>query len=176
MTSMSEVAFLDCEFTSLESPLLLSMGMVTLSGRQFYCEYDLQCEHGSQLVRRAGDFVHSTVLPMFTVVAGAAVATPEQFALRLLSWIEELPAPVHVGYDYGVDFGLLEDVLLKAGVWERVNRSLVPMHLGYLWGAYDCEEAAQKVWADMEMRSGLRRHHALSDAMALRAAYLAMHG
>lgn len=40
------IVFLDTEFTDLHHPALLSIGLVTLDGREFYAELDLTTDAG----------------------------------------------------------------------------------------------------------------------------------
>jgi len=52
--------FLDCEFTSLEDPKLLSIALVADDGRELYVELS-----GELHLKRASTFVIDTVAPQF---------------------------------------------------------------------------------------------------------------
>lgn len=51
------IVFLDTEFTDLLHPALLSIGLVTLDGREFYAEFDLTTDAGKARVMASSDFV-----------------------------------------------------------------------------------------------------------------------
>ena len=53
------LVFLDTEFTNLLCPQLLSVGMVTLDGREFYAEIDLNTDCGKHRVKASSDFVRN---------------------------------------------------------------------------------------------------------------------
>src|SRR5438552_19022095 len=55
-TRMS-TCFLDCEFTDLLHPELLSTGLVELAGDELYVELDLDTEVGRQRVKASSDIV-----------------------------------------------------------------------------------------------------------------------
>jgi diamine N-acetyltransferase len=142
--------FVDSEFTNLSDPRLISVGAVATDATSFYCELnDWPREHCS-------DFVESTVLPLLD---GDAVPHP-MAAEAFTQWIGEKirRAPTTIVSDSGFDRWALADLLgredLPAGTqWQRV-----PI-------AY---EALDEVAVSL----GLRRHHALDDARALRHAIL----
>ncbi len=49
--------FLDTEFTGLLNPELLSLGLVTLDGREFYAELDLTTDTGKARIKASSAFV-----------------------------------------------------------------------------------------------------------------------
>ena len=51
------LVFLDTEFTDLLNPELLSLGLATLDGREFYAELDLTTDSGKARVKASSDFV-----------------------------------------------------------------------------------------------------------------------
>jgi hypothetical protein len=62
--------FLDTEFTYLLHPELLSLGLVTLDGREHYGEIDLTTKTGQARVKASSDFVrYSGVLDMWGTCA-----------------------------------------------------------------------------------------------------------
>ncbi len=142
--------FVDSEFTSLAEPRLISVGAVAGDAAAFYCELnDWPAEHCSE-------FVRESVLPL---LEGGAVPHPEA-ADAFARWIAERAAasPVTIVSDSGFDRWALADLFgredLPAGArWQRVP--------------VDAERLD-----DSARALGLRRHHALDDARALRHALL----
>lgn len=66
------ITFIDTEFTYLMNPELLSLGLVTMDGRELYVELDLYTDIGKARVKSSGDFVRDGVLDMWGLVPGAA--------------------------------------------------------------------------------------------------------
>ena len=163
--------FIDCEFTSIETPQLLSIGLVAEDGRELYVELA-----GESHLMRASTFVLDTVVPQFGL-RPRAVATKEELGQLVGAWLLDFRhSSIDVAYDYHTDFDLLAQVLQGAGLWERLKDVLRPTHIGYLIGQMEVEAAMQRSWADSFARLGIDRHHALADARALRCGFLAMHG
>jgi len=52
---------------------------------------------------------------------------------------------------------------------------LEPVHVGYLLAEPDGVGAALISWVNSKASRGIQRHHALADAIALRARFLAVH-
>jgi len=64
------ICILDTEFTDLNAPRLLSIGMTSKTGAEFYSEIDLGLEEG-QLRRTAStDFVQDVVLSQWGMIDG----------------------------------------------------------------------------------------------------------
>ena len=80
------LVFLDTEFTRLTRPDLISMGLVTEDGREFYAErtdyFETHCS----------DFVRETVKPLLGRVPGAACSQAE-LTDRVREWFRHLPEP-----------------------------------------------------------------------------------
>jgi hypothetical protein len=172
-----ELCFLDTEFTDLLQPELLSLGLVTLGGREHYVELDLSSECGRARKKRACDFVrHDGVLDMWGRVPGAA-STQWEMGRRTGDWLLQLASeggsPIEVAYDADVDFELMVHVIRDAGLWERVREIVWPVNVDRLTGTIVGELAAEDSYRDTGRRR-LARHHALADAHALRRAYLAV--
>lgn len=171
------IVFLDTEFTDLLRPELLSMGLVSLDGREHYVELNLSSEVGIARRRAASNFVlFEGVLDQWDKVANAALTEWEMGRRTgewLLSMSEEARARVEVAFDYPVDFELLALSVRNAGLWERVRESVLPVNIGALSGSPNGEIAAEECFRALRKR-GLCRHHALADALALRAAYQAV--
>jgi hypothetical protein len=174
---MTMLIFIDTEFTDLLDPQLLSLAMVTLDGHEFYAELDLDSDLGRERVKLASEFVrHCDVLEQWGAVPGAACAGLE-LGMRSGNWLIEQArkagGPVEVAFDYSVDWELLIDALQECGPWEQAGRLVRPVNIAALVATIEGELAAEARLADMRKR-GLRRHHALADAQALRAAYEAV--
>lgn len=138
--------FVDTEFTDLDDPRLISIGAVATDTTAFYCEIsDWPQERGSE-------FVRAHVLPLLDGDAVPQVVAADAFA----RWLGERArrAPTIIVSDSGFDRWALAELFggetLPYGVqWQRVA---VP------YETLDAQVAAL----------GLRRHHALDDARALR--------
>jgi len=173
------IVFLDTEFTDLIHPELLSLGLVTLDGREHYVELDLSTEVRQARKRASSDFVrYDGVLDLWGLVPGAACDYPEM-GRRTAEWLLGLAAqsgtPVQVAFDYSADFELMERAIRDSspGLWERVRAVVTPVDVGALTGSPEGEIAAEACLHELRRR-GLARHHALADANALRAAYIAV--
>lgn len=145
------VLFIDTEFTSLEHPQLISLGIATSDDREFYAERtDFPRE-------RCSAYVVSEVLPLLGYSYDAAV-TASELRRRLGEWLEPLAERnVIVAYDYAVDM-----TLLLPAVSEPCRRLLVPIDVSWAMSDQHLE--------DYFAVSGVIRHHALHDARALRHA------
>lgn len=169
--------FLDTEFTDLLHPELLSIGLVTLDGRELYLELDLNTEAGRARIATSSDFVrYDGVLDMWGRVPGAT-ATEIEMGRRAGEWLlrvaEESGTHVQVAFDYSTDYELLEYAIRDSGLWDRVRKVVSPVNVGGLTGSPEGEVAADECFREQHRR-GLARHHALADACALRAAYIAV--
>lgn len=171
------ISFLDTEFTDLLNPELLSLGLVTLDGREFYAELDLSTELGRARRRASSNFVrHGGVLEMWGLVTGAA-CTQWEMGRRAAEWLLGLAAEsghkVNVAFDYATDYELLEYAVRDAGLWDQVREVVRPIDVDAITGTITGELAAEETFRELDVVRGLRRHHALADAHALRAAYRA---
>jgi hypothetical protein len=172
------IVFIDTEFTDLRNPELLSLGAVTLDGREHYVELDLSTDFGRARVKAASDFVKydGGILDMWGLVPGA-VGTQWEMGRRTGEWLLQLAAEsgerIEVAFDYETDYELLEFEIRDSGLWDRVREVVVPVNIGTLTGAVNGDLAAEEFFRQVARR-GLRRHHALADALALRAAYQAV--
>jgi hypothetical protein len=166
--------YIDTEFTSLEHPEGLSIGIVADDGREFYCEVDLRTRLGGKLLKRCGSFVVDEVVSQFGQ-RPQSIAEPTAIGARLADWLIKLKvAELEVVYDYSADYELLERWLQSAAAAHKVPK-LVPTHVGYQLDQADALAAQEASWSVSESADGLRRHHALADARALRAAFRAVH-
>jgi diamine N-acetyltransferase len=138
--------FIDSEFTSLAEPRLISVGAVATDGANFYCEL-------SDWPRSScSEFVRDTVLPLLDGDAVPHPVAAESFARWLGERTEH--APVTLISDSGFDRWAMADLLGREDLPPGCEWLRVPIHYEQLDSAVE--------------GLGLRRHHALDDARALR--------
>lgn len=138
--------FVDSEFTSLQTPQLISVGAVATDSTAFYCELN------GWNVERSSDFVKQIVVPLLD---GDAVPLP-MAAEAFSTWLDERVgrAPTTIISDSGYDRWALTELLGREDLPSGVNWKRVPI-------SYEALDDATKQF-------NLRRHHALDDARALR--------
>ena len=158
--------FLDTEFTQFHDPELLALGLVCEDGRECYVEIADPARHA-----RASEFCQEVVIPQFGLVDGAAVADDAAAGARVAAWLHEIGGRLLVSHDYALDWYLLEEMLRSAGQWERLRVRLVADNVAGLVEPGSPGEAAMA--AAFAAARWPTRHHALVDARALRAAWLA---
>lgn len=165
--------FLDTEFVASEGdPILVSIGIAADNSREFYAERSM-AELGEIPEELLSDFIRREVLPQLGA-QGVTSGSLREIAGLLSSWLLSLNADVvEVIYDYSADFELVEQLqaLSDSLAWSR----LVPVHVGYLLEDTDGVTAADKEWTRLGAETGMRRHHSLADAWALRARFRAVH-
>jgi hypothetical protein len=180
--------FLDTEFTNLLGPQLLSLGLVTNDAVEHYVELDMNSEIGRRRRKASSEFVrHEGVLHQWGTIEGAACSEWEM-GRRTGEWLldqaarakaetgtqsAEMGTRVEIAFDYPTDFELLEEVIRESRLWDQVREVVRPVNVAKLVGTSAGELAAEEAFAKIRSR-GLKRHHALADAWALRAAYLAV--
>jgi len=170
------IVFLDTEFTDLLNPQLLSLGLVTLDGREHYVELNLTTDVGQVRRKASSDFVREEVLDMWGRIPGSS-ATEWEMGRRTGEWLlqlhEKSGTRVEVAFDYAADFEMMARAIRESGLWDRVREIVIPVDVGPLTGSPEGEIAAEECFRELSRR-GLRRHHALADAGALRAAYISV--
>jgi hypothetical protein len=169
------LAFLDTEFTNFLNPELLSLGLVTLDGLdEHYVELDLSSDTGKTRVKASGDFVRGGVLDMWGLVLGAT-CTELEMGHRTGEWLLGLAhksgTRVEVAFDYPTDYELMQYAIRDSGLWDRVREVVIPVNVNVITGTIEGELAAEASFRETAKR-GLKRHHSLADALALRAAYI----
>lgn len=125
------IVFIDCEFTDLVDPKLLSIGLVSDDGR----ELNIELTGSSHLVDVA-TFVLNTVLPQFGLMPHQEITRIDigkRVGARLLGLGD---ASITVFYDYHSDMDLLESTLHSAGLWTQLSPILQPTHVGYQQGSH----------------------------------------
>ena len=158
--------FVDAEFTQFRDGQLLSLGLVCDDGGECYVEIDDPIRHA-----RASDFCQDVVIPQFGLVPGAAVKDDAQAGAQLAQWLDTLAGPIAVCHDYKLDWRFLESALRAAGHWDRLGPRLHADDIACVAAPGSPGESAQD--AVFESSQWPRRHHALVDARALRAAWRA---
>lgn len=174
------IVYIGTEFTDLLVPQLLSIGLVTIDGREFYCELDLESGVGKDRIRQASGFVKfEGILSQWGRIPNAA-CTAHEMGQRVAEWLlglafefQNAVEQIEIAFDYSMDYELMEYAIRDAGLWERVREVVSPVNVNALTSTMIWEHAAEHCYLDLRKR-GLGRHHALADAMALRAAHLAV--
>ena len=154
--------------------------MVSGDGEEFYAELDLQSDSGKQRAKSASEFVKvGGVLDQWGHILGAT-GTEWEMGRRAAEWLLRLSAssklPIEFAFDYSMDFELLEYAIREARLWEQVRDIVLPINIASLTGSPIGEMAAEDCYRELSKRGGrgIGRHHALADALALRAAYMAV--
>lgn len=155
--------FIDTEFTDFVGPVLISIALVSEDGREFYAERtDYPKNECSQ-------FVCETVLSLLGQVPGAACNRTE-LACRLRAWFEALPESATVVYDFELDWILMVDAFLGPNYSQppgNVGEKLVLSQHTITHPVFD--QALNRTFT-----LDFPQHHALADARALMAGYLAL--
>lgn len=154
--------FFDTEFTELGiDPRLISIGLVSEDGREFYAELSD--------TYRASDcsaFTQEAVLPRLE--DGNALMSMHELAERLRAWLGDFGGPVKLATDsISWDWPWIQEIFNEHGGWPA-NLDGKPEILSVM-GIF--AEAMEKAFA-----GGLRRHHALDDAKANRLGWIAAAG
>ena len=152
--------FLDTEFTDLVGAReLLSLALVSEDS-----EHEFYAERTDITRAQCSEFVREVVLPEFGRVPGAA-GTFDELRSRLGLFLHNLPGRVYVGCDHEPDFELLRAAIGLP--W--------PVHVtAQRWKLEDWQLEPHWAVAEADFYGpGRPRHHALEDARALRAGYLA---
>ena len=152
--------FLDTEFTDFIDCELISIGMVSEDGQHvFYAERtdytNAYCNH----------FVRAAVLPRLGKIAGAA-CTNDEVTSRLWAWFATLPRHVQIATDSTHDWDLLWDAF-GDGLPANLDRSI--FDLRSLIDTTSFNDAVCR-YHDQPNQPW---HHALHDAKANRAGWLA---
>ena len=153
------IIFLDTEYTDPVHIDLISIGMVSEDGAaEFYAQ---RCDFRAE---DCNAFVREDVLPLLDAPAGQ-VMTRAALALHLWDWFTTLPRRVVIGCDDRTDYALLVDALggeVPANV--AGIKDLRPLVDSTVFHQAACRyhDAPGQPW-----------HHALHDAKAHRAGWLA---
>lgn len=151
--------FLDCEFTDFLDIDLISIGLVSDDGREFYAERtDYRREACSE-------FVYEAVLPLLGKDP-AASCTREELKIRLWAFFATLPGEVRLATDSRHDLDLLADTLGEGLPPNPVNSVLD------LWEQLG-HPTFESTVSSYHAQPGQPWHHALHDARANRAGWKA---
>ena len=152
--------FLDTEFTDFIDCELISIGMVSEDGQhEFYAE---RTDHDKNL---CSNFVLEAVVPHLGEIPEAACSRDE-LTQRLWQWFASLPGKVQIATESTHDRDLLWDALSE-GLPENLDKSVVDLRplfedATFSEAVYDYHKEHNHPW-----------HHALYDAKAHRAAWVA---
>jgi hypothetical protein len=153
--------FFDTEFTQFRDGRLLSIGLVADDDRQHYVEILDPVRHAA-----ASDFCKTDVLNQFGLYPGCGVATDAEAGARIAAWLASFDAPLVLCYDYKLDWRFLEASLCAAGAWPSIGPRLTALNVADVAHDPSCL-AARDAYFNTHTQPG--RHHALLDALALRA-------
>jgi hypothetical protein len=181
---MHRIIFLDTEFTSFHRPYLLSLGMVSLDGaREFYAELDMTTPAGQEALGRSSEMVRGpAVLGQWGRVPGANMDLHQMCKLTAQWLSNELAlatqdsgdARIALCSDYDVDFKLLVELLRLDRSWDRFSNHIHYQGIFTLMSHVRADQAEEKCFEELTRTRGLRQHHALADALAMRAGFMAM--
>jgi hypothetical protein len=164
--SPTQRIFLDTEFTQFREGALLSLGLVAEDGREFYVEVMDPTRHA-----QASEFCRHRVIPQFGLVPGSAARDDAEVGSRVADWLGNFDFPLAIAYDYKSDWRFFESALRSSGHWPALASKLRAEDVAGIAAPGSPGEQAQNALFDRSISP--RRHHALVDARALRAAWLA---
>jgi hypothetical protein len=143
--------FLDTEFTEFDNPELISLGLASLNGKEFYAEVPFTYPSCSQ-------FVLDVVLPL---LSGTSQVPIDDLNKNILKWLNSIREdnPVVVCFDSIYDKNLFLTLFRN-----NLPSFIILREIGYrqINGLMRC---------DFYEKNNLSEHHALNDAMALRYAF-----
>jgi len=152
--------FLDSEFTDLSDPRLISLGLVTAAGHEFYAELS-----DGWRPDMCSAFVINGVLPCLDRAADCTMSRAEA-AIRLTCWLSQLSSEFAIVSDVPVDWLLMSDLLQVQN-----DSAMAITHHVLVWPGSSMARHCQLLLED-SLGGDARRHHALVDARALRVAVL----
>lgn len=152
--------FLDCEFTDFQDCELLSIGIVSEDGK-----HEFYAERTDYMESRCNHFVREAVLPLMGQFPDSVCTRPE-LTKRLWKWFSSLPRHVQLAADSTHDRDLLWDAFGE-GLPVNLDKSvfdLRPLIDTTVFNDAVCRyhDQPKQPW-----------HHALYDARAHRAGWLA---
>ena len=156
------LVFLDTEFTDFKRPGLISLALVSENDDEFYAERtDFQRDD-------CNDFVLTNVLPVLGRIPSAS-CTRAELTHRLRRWFEALSEPATLVFDYFSDWELLADAFLGddfANPPDNVGDKL--LLVAEVVGSSVFQHALNRTFT-----LDWPPHHALADARAIMAGYIA---
>lgn len=154
--------FIDTEFSNFQNPELLSLGMVTEHGEEFYLE------NAQFNVNRASDFVKQNVITLCDFAQHGVKYS--EIGLRAYEWFTNLPhKQLIVLADYHTDIDLLAEAI-PGGHPKIVSARDLYLDLNQLceFKSAVFERAKQEYYLAKSRYFNIhhaRRHHALVDAI-----------
>lgn len=145
--------FIDTEFTDLKEPYLVAAALVAEDGRELYFELD------GITGAVCSSFVRETVLPLL----GGPVVQPIEAARQVAAFLSNYELVTFFTDAPRYNIQLLEPFLPQKLAWTVAVPS---------FETEEAEIAFQILYMQAFVKEGLRRHHALDDARALRCAWL----
>lgn len=159
--------FLDTEWADAIGSELVSLALVSDDGRrEFYAELD-------PLPLSPTDFVRHAVYPLLD--RGERALRQRDFTSSLRSFLNTFDAP-HVVADYSGDLSLFQYAVAGFDLADRIAESCgaVPQALSMQLLVGDTTQRVLEEYFAAHPDAMCRRHHALVDAHALRATWLAL--
>ena len=154
--------FLDCEWADVMAKDLVSIGIASMDGEQtFYAEVD-------PLPVDPTPWVRAVVYQLLQ--RDESAMTIPVMSLHLRTFFATFEKPL-ICYDYIADRQLCERLLHEQSVRSDLIHQKRPE-----WQLLDDVGPALKRWWVQHPEVRSKRHHALVDAFALRAAYLSLWG
>lgn len=151
-TPTSHLIFLDTEFTSFESPKLISIGMAASTGENFYAEVPFT-------KTSASPFVHEVVIPLLHQDS-AAYCQFDELHVRILNWL----TIVRTGVEIVLCFDSHYDETLFRTIFDGYPPKIVRFR------NVD-DNINEFLRHEFHVKNMLPEHHALNDAMAMRYAF-----
>lgn len=144
--------FLDTEFTSFDNPELISIGLASSDGDEFYAEVPYW--HPS-----CSGFVHDVVVPLLSKTCQISFEDLRRDLSDWLNFIRLRDERVIVCFDSDYDKILFLRIFDNSPPNFVVFRGIGYRHLN------------GRMRAEYYRKNGVNEHHALNDAMALRHAF-----
>jgi hypothetical protein len=157
--------FFDTEFSRFRDGRLLSVGLVADDDRECYVELP-----GDGVHRDVSDFVRAHVLPQFGLVPDSEAGTLAGLGERVMRFLQALRQPLQLCFDYKLDRRFLEEALHFTRGWRALQASAPFVDVA---GEANGEGSRLAMAASYVCSTPLKEHHALADARALRAGWLA---
>jgi len=154
----SHFIFLDTEFTSFESPKLISIGLAASTGEDFYAEVPFSTTSVSP-------FVRDVVIPLLNQDSDAYCQFDE-LNVRIRNWL----TVVRTGVEIVLCFDSEYDEILFRSIFDGYP----PRSLRFRNVDGNINELLRH---EFHVKNMLPEHHALNDAMAMRYAFReSLHG
>lgn len=154
--------FFDTEFTSLlEKPKLISIGFISEDGaKQFYAELS-----GTYSLSDLSDFAQAQVIPFLD---GRNLLSLDQLKANLFRWFEEFETEIVLATDnFNWDWPFIIEIFKDE--WPiNLSKDCYLLNMNYLKSADAFYVAVKHAY-----QNGLRKHHAMDDAIANRLGWIA---